>query len=344
MLNSKCRFRFFALLGTGLFFAGWPLQAAPPTNDAYTQATGQLKSKDPNVRRQGAEALGRLRNPAATDALKKLLTDEVPSVRVQTIEALGLMRVVAVSSDIARILATDKDPGVRQMAAISLGYIADPNTVPALIRGLKDAHEGTRFASVNSLGILRNDAAAAALAQELRSPDSRMRNSCAYALGNIASRLSVPALMDLVKVSLTTVAAANEGYLMDAGVGASAIRSLGLIGDPSAVPAIKKHLSNKDKKVQVSAAQSLLKMGDLSGLPVARLGLNDPDGYNRRISADMLGEAGDANDLVALKKIKGEKDESLNQSVAAAIEKITRRTAPAKPAAVKKTPPAPSKK
>ncbi len=337
-MNYKRRFRFYPIVGMSMLFAIAPLAAAPAKDDPYAQAMAQLKNKDPKVRRQGAEALGRIRNLASVDTLKKLLTDESPAVRSQVTETLGLMRVVAVSSDIARMLSSDNDPGARQMAAIALGYIADRNTVPALMKGLKDPYEGVRFASVNSLGILRDDSAAMALVQELRSPDARMRSSCAYALGNIASRVAVPGLLDSIKVSLATAPATNEGYLMDIAVGASAIRSLGLIGDPSVIPIIKKYADHKDKKVKVNAAQALFKLGDKSGLPVARLFLKDSDSYNRRVSAEIVGELGDEKDLAALKKMKGDADESVNQSVTVAIDRITRRTAASKPAPVKKSP------
>ncbi len=343
MLNFEHTLR-YAVLGTGLFLAlaATPLCAAK--DEPYDQAIAQLKNKDPQVRRQGAEALGRIRNPASADALKKLLTDKTPIVRSQAIEALGLMRLMSVSSDVANMLGSDPDPGVRQMSAIALGYIADPHTVPALMRGLKDSHDGVRFASVNSLGILRNDSAAMALAQELRSPDARMRGSVAYALGNIASRSSVPGLIDSVKVSLATSPAANEGYLMDAAVGASSIRSLGMIGDASAAPAIKKYLNHKDKKVRVNTAQALYRLGDHSGLPTARLFVKDSDSYNRRVAAELLGDIGDSSDLGALKKLKGDPDQSVDQSAKTSIEKIESRSPKAKAAAAAKSAPAPAKK
>lgn len=329
MLNFRHGIKLsFALLGV-IFALSSGLTAAESKDDPYQQALTQLKNKNPQIRRQGAEAMGRIRNQGSIEPLKKLLSDDAPQVRSAAIESLGLMRAVAVSSDIARILSTDKEPAVRQMAAIALGYIADRNTVPALIKGLKDPHDGTRFASINSLGILRDDNAAEALGKELRSPDARVRGSCAFALGNIASKKSVPWLADAVKVSLATAPAANEGYLMDANVGASAIRSLGLIGDGSVVPLLKKYIDHKDKKVRINTAQALHRLGDKSGVTVARQLAGDTDGYNRRVSAEILSDLGDEKDLPALKKLKNDPDESVKQIATAAVERLTKKSAPA---------------
>src|SRR3989344_5964553 len=84
-----------------------------------------------------------------------------------------------------RSLETDPDPAVRQTAAIALGYIGNRALIPSLLKGLNDPHDGTRFASVNSLGILRDASAAKALSEKLKDSDPRMRKSASYALSKM---------------------------------------------------------------------------------------------------------------------------------------------------------------
>lgn len=322
-------------LGFCIFFfkPEFSLAQQGASEDAFKQALSNLGNNDPQARRQAAESLGRMRNSAAANDLLKLFSDPVPYVRSAAIESVGLMRVTSASGEIQKVLETDKEPAVRQTCAISLGYIADRNSVASLIKGMKDNHEGTRLACINSLAILRDPSAIESLAKELKNPDARMRNSCAYALGNIGQKEAVAPLVAALKIARSTAPARGEENLVDPSVGATIIRSLGLLGDPSAIPILKNYFEDKDKKVKLTAAQSLLRLGEISGLPLARQFLTDPDASFRRISLELLSELGDANDLEILKKLKADPENSVQQAAAQAIEKISRRTVsePAQP-------------
>ena len=63
---------YIALLG---FFSYTASHAADP----YAEAVSKLSNKNATVRRQGVEALGEIRNPAAVPALIKLLSAQNPS-------------------------------------------------------------------------------------------------------------------------------------------------------------------------------------------------------------------------------------------------------------------------
>src|SRR3989338_975882 len=121
-----------AVLTVMLGFSGTAALAAKPA-DPFPDAVKLLKDKDSVKRRQGVEQLRVMRNPAAFQPLLNLLKDKVPAVRVAACDALGTMRSREAARDIADLLRSDPEPSVRQTAAISLGYIGDRETIPALI-------------------------------------------------------------------------------------------------------------------------------------------------------------------------------------------------------------------
>lgn len=309
--------------------------------DPFQDALKKLTDKDPNLRRQAAEILGQMRNPSAKDALLKVLTDTVPAVRRVATDSLGIMRILSASTQIAQLLETDKDPSVRQTAAIALGYIADSKTVVSLIKGIQDSHEGTRFACINSLGILRDSSAIGALVKELKNPDVRMRTSASYALGNIGDKKAVTPLLETLKLARSTSTAPEVQKWVDAPLGFTIIRSLGQIEDRTVILELKPFLKDSDKRVQITTAQTLFKLGDNAGLQVARQLVSNIDSYCRRIAAELLGEMGDEKDLIVLKKMSSDPDRYVQQAINRSIEKLSKKVSPSKP---KKNVPVPSKK
>lgn len=309
-----------ALFLTAIFFSYSSAQSEP-----YQKALSELKNKDPQIRRAAAEELGRLRNPEAKEALLKLLSDPEANVRAAAVNSLGILRIQSVSAEIAKLLETDQNPSVRQASAIALGYISDSSVISSLIKGIHDPHEGTRFACINSLGILRNPAAVEALAGELLNPDARIRRTASYALGNIADRRAVPFLMQALKIALSTAPEKGEENLVDPSVGASLLRSLGLISDTSVIPELKPYLNVPQKEVSIFAAQALFRLGDRSGIAVARKSVQEQDAQVRRIAAELLGEMGEARDLDTLKKMKSDSDSGVQSAAATAVEKLSQK-------------------
>src|SRR2546427_370686 len=138
--------------------------AAPPSaqlipadapKDPYLAALAELKNKEPMVRRHGADQLGQLRRSEAAPFLLPLLDDESPFVRATAADTLGLLHAGSSVPKISQLLSKDKDPSVRQGAAIALAYIGDPAAADALIGAISDDAAGVRFAAVRSIGVMR---------------------------------------------------------------------------------------------------------------------------------------------------------------------------------------------
>ena len=299
--------------------------AAPAT--PYEAAVQKLSDKDPSVRRQGADALGEMRNPEAAPALIRVLTDVSPQVRSSAVDALGVMRFQCAGAVIAKMLETDKDATVRQTAAIALGYMGNRALISSLLKGLDDPHDGTRFASVNSLGILRDPSTSKALAEKLKDPDPRMRKSASYALSRLQDKSAVPALLESLKQSRSTETALNGQPKGDATVAASMLRSLGEMGDKAMIPKVKPFMEDPDPSVRIAAAHSLYLLGDSTGLPMARKFLKDKNSGSRKMAVDILGHMGAPSDLAALRGMGDDPDPQVKESLKSAIQFLSPRPA-----------------
>ena len=118
-------------------------QQPAPQADPYQAALARLKDKEPGARRQGANELGQLRRPEAAPVLLEALKDQEAGVRAAAAGALGLMRAPAAAPPLGQLVVSDPDPGVRQNAAVSLAFIADPSVADALLDRL--VHRAVRI-------------------------------------------------------------------------------------------------------------------------------------------------------------------------------------------------------
>lgn len=291
--------------------------AVPPAELTPLQKNmNDLKSPEVRLRRQAAEELGRLRDSHATPALLVALSDEDVTVRASVARALGLMRSADGLKELHRVLREDPDPQVRQSAAVSLGFIADPSSAEALIKTLKDASPGPHFAACQALAALRAPSAVPALSESLSDPSSQFRRSAAQALGEIGEPSAIPALRPLLKDS-------------DLSVRVAAVQSLGKLKDKDSVPALKKNLNRKSPpELRAASARALARQGNASGQSAALEVLSDtsaPTGV-RLEAVQTLSEIGDKSLLPALKKVaEKDRDEYVKTAVNNLINRLSAR-------------------
>ena len=100
-----------------------------------------LKDKSSQVRRTAARSLGHLRQEANVPDLLKLLSDADAGVRTGAVYALGHSGSDLATQELLRVLRTDDNTGVKQAAALALGWITDPAALPGLKEALTEAKE-----------------------------------------------------------------------------------------------------------------------------------------------------------------------------------------------------------
>lgn len=198
---------------------------------ASRAALPALQDAAPIVRATAAKAILSIGSEESVGSLLPLLNDKDEFVRRETSFALGLTHSRSATSALSDRLLNDKEDGVRGAAAVALGHIADEAAVIALV---------------------------GALAPELSLPASKKRKreanvfvlrAAATALGQIRSRSGTAALIATLN---------NEKLPSD--VRREAARSLGLIGDPSAAPALKTAMTASDPFLSEIAHAALKKI------------------------------------------------------------------------------------
>lgn len=218
-----------------------------------------LNSSDIEERRDAVMQLGSMGRPEASRAALPALSDGSPIVRATAAKAiLSIGAEESVSSLLP--LLNDKDEFVRREAAYALGLTRSPAATAALTEKLlNDKEDGVRAAAAVALGQIADEAAVVALvgtlAPQLATPGNKKRKpednafvlrAAAAALGSIRSRAGTAALVSVLS---------NEKLPSD--VRRESARSLGLIGDQTAVPALRAASTAADPYLAEIASEAL---------------------------------------------------------------------------------------
>ena len=130
--------------------------------------------------------------------------------------------------------------------------------IDAILMLLEHKNHRVASAAAYSLGEIRNDQAVPALIAALQSDRAHMRRIAAHALGKINDKHAVEPLILVLYKEAQPVA-----------VQASAIMSLGRIGDPGAKGILTQLNHSPEKWLQKTATLALLKINTKQGLMVA---------------------------------------------------------------------------
>ena len=176
-----------------------------------------LKDPSPIIRATATKAILSIGGDESANALIPLLSDKDEFVRRETAYALGLTKSRNATAALSERLLNDKEDGVRGAAAVALGQIGDEAAVVALV------------------GMLAPELSAPAKSKRKREENVFVLRAAATSLGQIGSRAGTAALIS---------ALSNENFPGD--VRREAAKSLGLIGDPSAEPALRAAATSTD--------------------------------------------------------------------------------------------------
>ena len=141
--------------------------------------------EEERVRRAAVEHLPFLEDERATPALVRALKRETPKVRAAAAGAMALAEGPEVSASLVEALG-DEDSWVRYFAARSLGRLRVEEGASALAALARDdrAHH-VRIAAVEALGSIGGETAAGAIAPLLKSGDPDLARVAAEALGKL---------------------------------------------------------------------------------------------------------------------------------------------------------------
>jgi len=233
--------------------------AQTPAQTEIAQQRQRLNSSDVEQRRDAVMRLGAMHRPDASRVALSALTDESPLVRATATKAiLSLGAEESVASLLP--LLNDKDEFVRREAAYALGLTRSPAATAALSNLLlNDKEDGVQAAAAVALGHIADEAAVVALvatlAPQLSAPANKKRKpennpfvlrAAAAALGHIKSRAGTAALISVLS---------NEKLPSD--VRRESAKSLGLIGDQAAVPALQAASTAADPYLAAIASEAL---------------------------------------------------------------------------------------
>src|ERR1051325_2271683 len=216
--------------GDAVMRLGW--MKRPETSRAAATA---LSDSSAIVRATAARAVLSLPSEEAAAALLPLLQDRDEFVRQETAYAIGLTRSRTAVQPLITLLVNDKQSGVRGAAAVALGQLGDDAAAAPLAETLD-----RRIRASGLLNKIRRS----------KTPENEfVRRAAAHSLGQIRSRVAVPALVS----TLSDEKAGDD-------VRREAARALGLIADPAAVPALKNVLAARDPYLSRLAYEALLKI------------------------------------------------------------------------------------
>lgn len=144
--------------------------------------------KDVNVRFEAISGLARLGAPGVTATFIKAVRDHDADVRIEAIDALALLADPAARAVLEERLQEDLKPGVRGHAAIALGNLKGPESVPLLLTRLaRERHPEALAAACWALGAL-GDARAVAPLEALRThKEAVVRQQATEALALLAA-------------------------------------------------------------------------------------------------------------------------------------------------------------
>ena len=193
-------------------------------------------------------------------------------------------------------LLEDSSADVRRTAALSLGKIAHPDSIPSLIKALKDEDPQVRAHSAYALGQMGpdlSDGAVNGLIHALGDDVLAVKQSVASALGHVEPDA------DRVQL-LKEVLAISEVETRKA-----VIQVLTAFDTPSAYEVILPALKDPDPRVRQAAVSGLGELADRRAVPLLRKRLlKDSDEGVRSEAAFRLGKLGDTADVSSLKKAR----------------------------------------
>jgi HEAT repeat protein len=261
------------------------------------------------VREAAAEALGRIGNPAAVDALLAAPTIHPLFRGDAALKALGKVsdpRAVEALAD-----AVESGPWT-ETAIIALAAHRSPRAVEALLGVLETSPPYLRRLAARSLGEIGDPQAVDGLTTALRDPESEVRAAATAALGKIGGTRAVRALLELTL---------SDAHMHDVALGAFQDIDMAALDGLTQSELIAAALACIDP-LQQAALSRLTRTDDPRDLTYALKVLHGPNGEMRQVAAAVLGRLGGPQATAALLDALEGNDDDLRWAAVEALEEL----------------------
>ena len=247
----------------------------------------------------------------AVPALLSVLKDESATVRLAAVESLGNLADPRAVDALVQALRTDPDARVREAAADALGNIDSPRAVPGLIAALGSEKVAAVRAKIAwALGEIDDARAVEALGGAVRDPDAEVRRQVVWALGELESPAAVPMLIPALKDA-------------DVETRKHAAEALGEIQSKDAIEALIPVTKDADAEVRKEAVSALGNIEDKRALPALEAAVRDANVEVRRQAIEAIGQLDDLGSApAALIAALKDEDHEVRKSAAEALGQI----------------------
>jgi HEAT repeat protein len=276
--------------------------ADPQSPDAYLVRASSQTIK----RRQAVLVLAQSKNQAGAPELVAALADKDPMSRSLAAQGLGTLKYAAARPELAKLLAADPYPEVREAAAVSLRQIEDPSAVDALSQALGDSSANVRVTALTGLAHYRDMKSTLFVEAACKDKAVEVRRTAVFVLGRLEDPTAIPTVEQLLKDP-------------DAAVRAGAAQTLAELHATGSKAVLLPLLKDPEKSVQASAARSLLIFGDNSGFETAKALAQDQDLGVRIIAVDALGWSKDPGAETELQSLLTEAPANIRPAVQEAL-------------------------
>lgn len=270
-----------------------------------------------------AEALARLGDSSAIDALLKDLDDKNNSFRLLTAETLGKLNAGENAAIRYAAKLKNKDTAEKILSIRILGKLSVENTLPIIIEQAKDKNEFTRKETALALSDFKNRVDSSVLETLLGLLNDSSEEARAQAALSLGALYDKKVLENILKENLSSDEA-KQAFLLSMGNGEKsavelrkllndnsnkvkgyAIRSLGLLEDKASALSIAEEFYNDNSPIRQAAAEAIGRIKD-SSIASRLIGLfNDPDKDVQVEAVKAAGLLEDRNLLGEILKISG---------------------------------------
>jgi HEAT repeat protein len=264
MSDSEDRIRRHASRGLGILHA----DAAIPE-----LLVAVAEDRDTEVRFEAVRALRKIGDASVGDRLLPVLNLNVDRVRNEIIRTLGSLRYQGAVADLTKAFEQAKPSDwSRALALSALADIADPSSRPVFIAAKADKDVSVRLYAAEGLARL-GDSSLGTMMSADRLVEKNPRVQAAQAFGllrmereeyleELVRALGRPTTRDLAREYLLETAPAQRPALFASQAKSATVRAeladvFGLIGDPSALPALEELARDADRDVVQNAERAV---------------------------------------------------------------------------------------